>query len=59
MHMFLPFFEHKELTSGPRSSEVRAFTSGAVDHRVDPWPCHTEGNKNGTGSSLADTRNKG
>ena len=37
---------------------VRASTSGAVGRGFAPRPCHTKGGKNGTGSSLADTRNK-
>ena len=36
---------------------VRA--SGAVGRRFAPRSGHTKGDKNGTGSSLADARNKG
>ena len=37
---------------------VRASASGAVGHGFAPRPWHTKGGKNGTGSSLADARNK-
>ena len=38
---------------------VRASASGAVVGRgFVPWPGHTKGGKNGTGSSLADAGNK-
>ena len=37
---------------------VRASASGAVGRGFATRPCHTKGGKNGTGSSLADARNK-
>ena len=37
---------------------VRASASGAVVRGFAPRSRHTKGNKNGTGSSLADARNK-
>ena len=37
---------------------VRASASGTVGRGFAPWPRHTKGDKNGTGSSLADARNK-
>ena len=45
--------------SGPDSSSGRASASGSEGRRFDPRPRHTKGIKNGTGSSLADARNKG
>ena len=36
----------------------RASALGAVGRGFTPRPRHTEGNKNGTGSSLAEARNK-
>ena len=44
--------------TGPDSSVVRAFASGAVGHGFSPRPHYTKGDKNGTGSSLVDSRNK-
>ena len=44
--------------SGPDSSVVRASASGEVDRGFVPRQRHTLGDKNGTGSSLADARNK-
>ena len=44
--------------TGPDSSSGRASASGSGDRRFDPRPRHTKGVKNGTGSSLADARNK-
>ena len=43
---------------GPDSSSGRASASGSEGRRFDPRPRHTKGVKNGTGSSLADARNK-
>ena len=37
---------------------VRASALGAVGRGFAPWPHHTKGDKNGTGSSLADAPNK-
>ena len=45
------------LTS-PDSLVVRASTSGSEGHGFAPRQRHTEGVKNGTGSSLAGARNK-
>ena len=45
-------------TTGPDSSVNRASASGAVCRGFAPRPRHTKGDKNGTGSSLADARNK-
>ena len=50
--MTLTFF------TGPDSSSGRASASGSGGRRFDPRPRHTKGVKNGTGSSLADARNK-
>ena len=44
--------------TGPDSLVVRASASGAVGRGFAPRPGHTKGGKNGTGSSLADARNK-
>ena len=44
--------------TGPDSSTGRASASGSGGRRFDPRPRHTKGVKNGTGSSLADARNK-
>ena len=44
--------------TGPDSLVVRASASGVVGHRFGLGPSHTKGGKNGTGSSLADSRNK-
>ena len=45
--------------AGPDSSVVRVSASGAVGCGFVPGLLHhTIGNKNGTGSSLADTSNK-
>ena len=44
--------------AGPNSSSGRASASGSGGRRFDPRPRHTKGVKNGTGSSLADARNK-
>ena len=38
---------------------VRLFALGVLGCRFAPWPLHTKGDTNGTGSSLADTGNKG
>ena len=43
---------------GPDSLVVRTFTSGAVGRVFAPLRRHTKGGKNGTGSFLADARNK-
>ena len=45
--------------SGPDSSVVRAFASGAVSRRFDPWQRLIKGDQNSNDSSHADTRNKG
>ena len=45
--------------TGPDSLVVRASASGTVGLGLTPWPCHTKGDKNGTGSSLYDACNKG
>ena len=37
---------------------VRVSASGAVGRGFAPRPRHTKGDKNGTGDSLADARNK-
>ena len=42
----------------PDTLVVRASASGAVGCGFLPLPRHTKGGKNGTGSSLADARNK-
>ena len=44
--------------NGPDSLVVRASASGAVGRGFPPRPRHTNVDKNGTGSSLADARNK-
>ena len=44
---------------GLDSSVVRMSALGAVVRRFAPRPRHTKGDKNGSGSFLADTRNKG
>ena len=44
--------------TGTDSLVVRASASGAVEFGFAPQPGHTKGGKNGTGSSLADARNK-
>ena len=44
--------------AGPDSLLVRASASGAVGRGFGPRPRHAKGGKNGTGSSLADARNK-
>ena len=46
------------IQTGPDSSSGRASASGSEGRRFDPRPRHTKGVKNGTGSSLADARNK-
>ena len=43
---------------GPDSQVVRASTSGTEGCGFAPPPRHTKGDKNGTGSSLADAPNK-
>ena len=48
----------KKAITGPDSSVVRASALGAVGCGFTPRPRHTKGDKNGTGSSLADARNK-
>ena len=48
----------KKCDIGPDSLVVRASVSGAVGRVFAPRPSHTKGGKNGTGSSLADARNK-
>ena len=42
----------------PRSLVVRASASGTVGRGFAPRPRQTKGDKNGTGSSLANARNK-
>ena len=44
--------------AGPDSSSGRASALGSGGRRFDPRPRHTKGVKKGTGSSLADARNK-
>ena len=44
--------------TGPDISSGRASASGSGGRRFDPRPRHTKGVKNGTGSPLADARNK-
>ena len=44
--------------TGPNSLVVRASASGSEGRGFAPRPRHTKGVKNGTGSSLADARNK-
>ena len=44
--------------TGPDSLVVRVSASGAVGRGFAPRPRHTKGGKNGTGSYLADARNK-
>ena len=51
-------FEQLLIYTGPDSSSDRASASGSEGRRLDPRPRHTKGVKNGTGSSLADARNK-
>ena len=46
--------ENKHIYTGPDSLVVRASASGAAGCRFVPWPHHTKGDKNGTGSFLAD-----
>ena len=43
---------------GPDSLVARASASGTLGRGFAPRPRHTKGDKNGTGSSLADARNK-
>ena len=45
--------------TGPDSIVVRASASGSEGRGFAPRPRHTKGVKIGTGSSLADARNKG
>ena len=45
-------------STGPDSLVVRASASGAVGRALAPRQRHTKGGKNGTGSPLADARNK-
>ena len=47
-----------QLLKSTDSSSGRASASGSEGRRFDPRPRHTKGVKNGTGSSLADARNK-
>ena len=52
-------FTHTGFThTGPDSLVVRASASGTVGRGFAPRPRHTKGDNNGTGSSLADARNK-
>ena len=44
--------------TGPDSLVVRPSASGSEGRGFAPWPRHTKGVKNGTGSSLTDPRNK-
>ena len=44
------------MQSGPDSSVVREYASGAVGRGLQL--CHTKGDKNGTGSFLANALNK-
>ena len=44
--------------TGPNSLVVRMSALGVVGHGFAPQSCHTKSGKNGTGSSLADPRNK-
>ena len=53
--IFITRFTH---FTGPDSLVVRAPASGAVGRGFAPRSRHTKGGKNGTGSSLADARNK-
>ena len=46
------------VVTGPDSLVVRASASGMVGRGFAPRPRHTKGDKNGTGSSIADARNK-
>ena len=46
------------MVTGPDSSSGRASASGSGGRRFNPRPRHAKGVKNGTGSSLADARNK-
>ena len=60
---YLPFLGPDSLVvraapTGPDSLVVRASASGAVGHGFEPPSRHTKGVKNGTSSSLADTRIK-
>ena len=48
----------ENIFTGPDSSSGKASSSGSGGRRFDPRPGHTKGVKNGTGSSLADARNK-
>ena len=48
----------KRYFTGPDSSVVRASASEAVGRGFAPRSRHTKGDKNGTGGSLADSRNK-
>ena len=49
---------NKIYLTGPDSLVVRASASGSEGRGFAPRPRHTKGVKNGTGSSLADARNK-
>ena len=46
------------LSTGPDSLVVRACASGTEGRGFASRPRHTKGDKNGTGSSLANARNK-
>ena len=48
----------KRMKTGPDSLAVRASASGSESRGFAPRPRHTKCVKNGTGSSLADARNK-
>ena len=50
--------DHIQLLEVPDSLVVRASASGSEGRGFAPRPRHTKGVKNGTGSSLADARNK-
>ena len=50
--------EETKKNPGPDSLVVRASASGSEGRGFAPRPRHTKGVKNGTGSSLADARNK-
>ena len=53
-----PTVKNQTSFTGPDSLVVRASASGMVGRWFWPRRRHTKGGKNGTGSSLADARNK-
>ena len=56
--MHVKRYVHVMHVTGPDSLVVRASASGSEGRGFAPRPLYTKGLKNGTGSSLADARNK-